>query len=55
LEWAVLITCEVDEDFVTVAMMVELLNIAGKVSGAGDYRPQCKGPFGRFRVELLTS
>lgn len=53
-DWATVFTAEVDEDFVTVQIVMELLNIAGKVSGVGDFRPQCKGMFGRYAAELLT-
>lgn len=53
-KWGATIVAEVDEDFVTVDQIIELLNIAGKVSGVGDYRPQCKGKFGRFTAELMT-
>lgn len=52
--WSCVLICEVDEDFVTVPQIIELLNTAGKVSGVGDYRPQCKGMFGRFKAELLS-
>jgi len=30
--------------------MKELLDIAGKVAGLGDWRPQKKGPYGKFMV-----
>ena len=30
--------------------MKELLEIAGKVAGLGDWRPQKKGPYGKFQV-----
>jgi hypothetical protein len=53
-EWACDLACEVDEDFITVAQVEELLNIGGKVAGVGDFRPQCKGVFGRFRATLKT-
>lgn len=52
--WATTITCEIDEDFIRKDQILELLKIAGKISGVGDYRPQCKGMFGRFDAELLT-
>jgi len=31
-------------------ILVELLEILGKSIGIGDFRPECRGPFGRFRV-----
>lgn len=54
-EWMTELTAEVDEDFITADQLVELLNISGKVAGVGDYRPQKRGMYGRFRAELLTS
>jgi hypothetical protein len=53
-KWATTVVFEVDEDFVTVEQFTELLTIAGKMCGVGDYRVQCKGPFGRFSVELVA-
>lgn len=55
VQWACVLVCEVDEDFVTVNQIIELLNIAGRVSGVGDFRPQCKGVFGRFTAELVAA
>ena len=28
----------------------QMLERAGKMVGLGDYRPQCKGPFGKFHI-----
>jgi hypothetical protein len=50
--WAVRLHVEIDTDFVTPNHILELLNIAGKVAGVGDFRPQRKGTFGRFKAEL---
>lgn len=51
-EWATEIVMECDTDFVTAAMILELLTLAGKMIGVGDYRPERGGPFGRFMVQL---
>lgn len=53
-EWACKLALDIDTDFVQVAMVLELLNISGKMAGVGDYRPQKRGPYGRFKAELVT-
>jgi hypothetical protein len=50
--WMVRLPLEIDEDFVTVNQVLDLLNIAGKVAGVGDFRPQRRGCFGRFTAEI---
>ena len=52
-EWGGKLPLEVDEDFLTLNQLEELLNIGGKVAGIGDFRPGCKGSFGQFQVELV--
>jgi hypothetical protein len=34
----------------TVKLLREIVDAAGKRIGLGDFRPACKGPFGRFCV-----
>ena len=51
-EWACDLTFDIDTDFVTVEQVLELLNMSGRVAGIGDYRPNCKGWFGRYKAEL---
>ena len=51
-DWACDLVCEIDELFITIDQVLELLNIAGKVAGVGDFRPQCKGVFGRYAATL---
>jgi hypothetical protein len=48
--WKATVAFEVDDDFVTEGQVRELLNIAGRIAGVGDWRPQTKGRFGRYRV-----
>jgi hypothetical protein len=48
--WAAEVVFEVDDDFVTVEQVKELLGIAGRIAGVGDWRPEKKGPYGRFKV-----
>ena len=53
-DWACDLKLEVDDDFVTVEQLVDLLNMSGKVAGIMDFRPQCKGSFGRYEAELKS-
>lgn len=52
-EWACDLSLEIDESFITPDVVLELLNMSGRVAGVGDYRPQKKGPFGLFQAELV--
>ena len=58
-EWATTVEFEHDEDFISAASINEILNIAGRTVGIGEYRPRVAGSrgtggsFGRFQAELL--
>jgi len=57
-EWMVELDIEIDLDFISVDVVTELLNIAGRLQGIGDWRPDTSnkkkgGTFGRFGAELL--
>lgn len=51
--WGCVLELEVDLDFTNPSQVEELLNVSGRISGVGDYRPERKGPHGRYRAELL--
>ena len=58
-DWHADLALEVDDDFIGDADLVtDLLNIAGRTVGIGDFRPDTSkgkggiGTFGRYRVEL---
>lgn len=51
--WACVLELEVDLDFMNPNQVEELLNIAGRISGVGDFRPERRGPHGRYRARLL--
>ncbi len=53
-DWATDLVLEVDDDFISLDQVHELLNISGKVAGVMDFRPQKKGVFGRYRVAKVT-
>lgn len=47
-EWGFWATLEIDESQVQVEMIKALVATAGSRVGLGDFRPDKKGPFGRF-------
>lgn len=51
-EWECKLPLEIDDDFISPDQVLTLFNQAGKVAGVLDYRPNCHGPFGRYKVEL---
>lgn len=49
-EWKLSFTLSVDTDMFSPKLARALVDDAGKKIGLGDFRPQRKGPFGRFVV-----
>jgi len=49
-DWALEFECDLDETMMTVGLLRELFDAAGKRIGMCDFRPACKGPFGKFLV-----
>ncbi len=49
-DWKLSFVLAVDTDMIAVKLMRELMDAAGKRIGLGDFRPACKGPFGKFVV-----
>lgn len=49
-EWELEFEVSFDESEIAPSIMKELFDIAGKVAGIGDWRPQKKGPYGKFQV-----
>lgn len=49
-KWAAEILFEVDTDFIEPDQVRELLSIAGRIAGVGDWRPEKRGPHGRYKV-----
>jgi hypothetical protein len=50
--WMVKLPLQFDVDFVDPEQILPVFERAGKVIGVMDYRPACKGMFGRYAVEL---
>lgn len=49
-QWAFSVTLAVDEKEIALEKVRQLVEKAGTAIGLGDFRPSCRGPFGRFRV-----
>lgn len=51
--WGAIVTFAIDKAFINERQVLELFQLAGTLSGVGDYKPANTGPFGQFEVELL--
>ena len=49
-DWQLEFDATLDTDIISVNLMREILDDAGKRIGLGDYRPDRKGPFGKYKV-----
>jgi hypothetical protein len=49
-KWSLAFTLEVDDTFFSIDIVRQLIDEAGKKIGLGAFRPEKKGPFGRFHV-----
>ncbi len=49
-DWSIAFTLKVDTTLIGVKLMRELVDAAGRRIGLGDFRPDRKGPFGKFVV-----
>lgn len=49
-DWRISFVLQIDTDLMPIKLMREIVDAAGKRIGLGDFRPDCKGPFGRFVV-----
>jgi hypothetical protein len=51
-DWALEFDLNVDTDMMPIKLAREILDASGKRIGLGDFRPACKGPYGKFVVTL---
>jgi hypothetical protein len=51
-DWQLDFELTLDTDMIPVKLFREIVDAAGKRIGLGDFRPSCKGPFGKFAVIL---
>lgn len=49
-DWKLRFEVELDDELITVKLLREIIDASGKRIGLGDFRPSCKGPFGKFVV-----
>lgn len=49
-DWKIGFTLSYDPDMISGKLVREIVDAAGKRIGLGDFRPACKGPFGKFVV-----
>ena len=49
-DWALTFTCILDDSILSMRLLREIIDAAGNRIGLGDFRPACKGPFGKFVV-----
>lgn len=49
-DWALTFTLRVDTSMIAAKTLREIVDAAGKRKGLGDFRPACKGMFGKFVV-----
>lgn len=49
-DWKLSFTATLDESVIAEPVMREIVDHAGSRIGLGDFRPDCKGPFGKFVV-----
>ena len=48
-QWGMTFSIEIDDTLISVKMMREIVDALGIRVGIGDFRPLCKGPFGKFK------
>jgi hypothetical protein len=51
-DWSLTFSMTLDDSVISAALLRELVDTAGKRIGLGDFRPDCRGPFGKFQVDL---
>lgn len=49
--WSLEFTILLNDKIMTAELLREIVDAAGAQIGLGDFRPDCKGPFGKFRVD----
>jgi len=49
-DWKLSFMLKVDTEMISLKLMRDIVDAAGKRVGLGDFRPDCKGPFGKFVV-----
>lgn len=50
-DWAMEFVLTFDDTFINEKLLRQIVDDAGARIGLGDFRPSCKGPYGKFRVD----
>ena len=53
-DWALAFTLTLDAELMDAKLLRQIIDASGKRVGLGDFRPDCKGPFGKFVVTRWT-
>ena len=53
-DWRLSFRIELDSEIIGPKLLRQIVDAAGKRIGLGDFRPDCKGPFGKFVVVEWT-
>lgn len=53
-DWKISFVMNCDTELMSTKLLREIIDAAGKRVGLGDFRPDAKGPFGRFVVTRWT-
>lgn len=54
-DWGLEFSLLYDHDMIDAKLVRDIVDAAGKRIGLGDFRPSCKGPFGKFVVTKWES
>lgn len=49
-DWELKFVMDIDTEMMSAKLIREIIDASGKRIGLGDFRPACKGPFGKFVV-----
>lgn len=49
-DWRISFVIGLDETVMSESLLRDIVDKAGSAIGLGDFRPDCKGPYGKFRV-----
>lgn len=49
-DWRISFVILLDDSVMDASLLRDIVDKAGSAIGLGDFRPDCKGPFGKFRV-----
>ena len=49
-DWRLTFNMTLDDSIIGIQLLREVVDAAGSRIGLGDFRPSCKGPYGRYKV-----